>query len=61
MQIFELIGRGTTTRGIAEQLSLSVHTIESHREHIRLKLNLRNGTELLRQAVLWTLESSGLS
>jgi len=58
LQIFELIGRGNTTRAIAEQLHVSVHTIESHREKIRLKLNLRNGTELLQQAVLWTLEHS---
>ncbi len=57
LQIFELIGRGAGTRAIAAQLHLSVHTIESHREHIRAKLNLRNGTELLRRAVLWTLES----
>lgn len=57
LQIFELIGRGAGTRDIAAQLHLSVHTIESHREHIRAKLNLRNGTELLRRAVLWTLAS----
>lgn len=57
LQIFELIGRGAGTRAIAAQLHLSVHTVESHREHIRAKLNLRNGTELLRRAVLWTLES----
>lgn len=57
LQIFELIGRGAGTRAIATQLHLSVHTIESHREHIRAKLNLRNGTELLRRAVLWTLEN----
>jgi DNA-binding NarL/FixJ family response regulator len=57
LQIFELIGRGSGTRAIAAQLHLSVHTVESHREHIRAKLNLRNGTELLRRAVLWTLES----
>lgn len=57
LQIFELIGRGAGTRAIAGQLHLSVHTVESHREHIRAKLNLRNGTELLRRAVLWTLES----
>jgi DNA-binding NarL/FixJ family response regulator len=57
MQIFDLIGRGIGTRAIAEQLHLSVHTVESHRENIRTKLNLRNGTELLRQAMLWTLEN----
>ena len=55
MQVFELIGHGQGTREIAEQLHLSVHTIESHRENIRMKLGLRNGTELLRRAVSWAL------
>ncbi len=59
LQVFELIGRGAGTRAIATQLNLSVHTIESHREHIRAKLHLRNGAELVRRAVLWTLESRG--
>lgn len=57
LQVFERIGRGRTTREIAAELHLSVHTIESHRENIRLKLNLRNGTELQQQAVLWAIES----
>ncbi len=46
LQVFERIGRGRTTREIVLELHLSVHTVESHREKIRLKLNLRNGTEL---------------
>lgn len=58
LQVFELIGRGRATREIAAELRLSVHTIESHREKIRLKLNLRNGTELQQRAVLWALENS---
>ncbi|MBW4051800.1 MAG: response regulator transcription factor [Proteobacteria bacterium] len=58
LQVFERIGRGRATREIAAELHLSVHTIESHREKIRLKLNLRNGTELQQQAVLWALENS---
>jgi DNA-binding NarL/FixJ family response regulator len=57
LEIFELIGRGTSTRSIARKLALSVHTIETHREHIRAKLNLRNGTELMQRAVVWLLES----
>ncbi len=57
LQIFQLIGRGNGTRAIAEQLHLSVHTIESHREKIRVKLELRNGTELLQRAVQWMLEN----
>ena len=57
LQIFDLIGRGAVTRDIAARLGLSVHTIESHREHIRAKLGLRNGAELLRAAVIWTIDS----
>lgn len=57
LEIFELIGRGNSTRSIARRLSLSVHTIETHREHLRAKLNLSNGTELMQRAVVWLLES----
>ncbi len=59
MQVFSLIGRGHPTRKIAEQLHLSVHTIESHREKIRSKLELRTGAELVHNAVLWVLENTG--
>ena len=57
LQIFELIGRGGGTREIATQLGVSVHTVESHREHIRSKLGLRSGAELLRAAILWSIDS----
>ena len=56
LQVFQLIGQGRSTRSIAELLHLSVHTIETHRENIRRKLELRNGAELVQQAVLWNLE-----
>jgi DNA-binding NarL/FixJ family response regulator len=45
LEVFELIGRGKSTRSIAQKLHLSVHTIESHRENIRAKLSLQNGAE----------------
>lgn len=57
LEIFELIGRGKSTRAIADELHLSIHTIETHRENIRAKLKLRNGSELVRSAVQWVLES----
>lgn len=57
LQIFELIGRGMTTREIAEHLKLSVHTIETHRERIRAKLGLRNGAELTQRAIHWVIEN----
>jgi DNA-binding NarL/FixJ family response regulator len=57
LQIFQLVGRGKSTREIANELSVSVHTIDSHREHIRAKLDLRSGTELIQRAVQWHIEN----
>ncbi len=57
LQIFQLIGRGKSTREIARDLCVSVHTIDSHREHIRAKLDLRSGTELIQRAVQWHIEN----
>jgi DNA-binding NarL/FixJ family response regulator len=58
LEVFQLIGQGKSTRSIAKQLHLSVHTIDSHREKIRHKLNLANGAELTQRAVQWMLENS---
>jgi len=51
LEVFGLIGQGRGTRQIAEQLHLSVKTIESHRAHIKEKLNLNNATELVHRAI----------
>jgi len=53
LEVFELIGRGMTTRKIAEVLNLSMKTIETYRENIKIKLGLANSTELIRRAVQW--------
>lgn len=53
LQIFRLIGRGYGTRLIAETLHLSRKTIESHREHIKSKLGLKNGSDLIQRAIQW--------
>ena len=53
LEVFELIGRGNSTREIAEQLHLSVKTIETYRAHIKDKLQLRSGTELMQHAIHW--------
>jgi DNA-binding NarL/FixJ family response regulator len=57
IEIFEMIGQGMTTRGIAGKLELSPKTIETHREHIKEKLELKNTTELTKHAVQWVLET----
>ncbi len=53
LEVFHLLGEGNGTREIAEQLHLSVKTIESHRAGIKKKLNLKNATDLLQRAALW--------
>lgn len=53
LEVFCLIGQGHGTRQIAEELHLSIKTIESHRAHIKEKLNLRNATELVQHAIQW--------
>ena len=52
-EVFHLIGEGRGTRQIAEQLHLSVKTVEVHRLHIKEKLKLTNAPSLVRYAVRW--------
>lgn len=52
LEVFNLIGRGLRKREIAQQLGLSVNTIETHRAGIKKKLQLRSATELARLAFL---------
>jgi DNA-binding NarL/FixJ family response regulator len=54
LHVLELMGRGLGTRAIAEQLHISVKTVESYRARLKEKMNLRSGTELVRFAVRWT-------
>lgn len=53
LQVFEMIAQGRTTRLIAEQMAVSVKTVESYRARIKDKLGLENGAALTRKAVLW--------
>jgi len=55
MEIFRMIGQGQTSSAIANQLRLSTHTVDTHRENIKRKLGARNAAELYRQAVEWVL------
>lgn len=53
LEVVQSIGNGLSTREIAGALNVSVKTIESHRAHIKEKLNLKNATELVQFAVQW--------
>jgi DNA-binding NarL/FixJ family response regulator len=52
-EVFHLIGRGLTTRQIANQLNVSVKTVEVHRLHIKEKLHLEAGAALMHYAISW--------
>jgi DNA-binding NarL/FixJ family response regulator len=57
LEIFRMIGEGLTSGSIAERLILSPHTIDTHRENIKRKLDISNAAELSRAAVQWLLEN----
>lgn len=59
LEVFRLIGEGHGTRQIADQLHLSVKTIESYQAHIKEKLALRNARELVQHAIEWTVNLKG--
>jgi DNA-binding NarL/FixJ family response regulator len=50
-QILDYLGQGQASKQIANQLGLSVRTVESHRQNIRRKLNLAGQAELIKYAV----------
>jgi DNA-binding NarL/FixJ family response regulator len=54
LEAFDLIGRGLSTAMIAEQMNVSIKTIETYRSNIKTKLNLKDATDLIRFAATWT-------
>ena len=50
LQVFQLIGTGLPNREIASQLGISVKTVETFREKIKIKLGVRDSTALVAAA-----------
>lgn len=53
LTVFQLIGRGYSTSKIADELHLSVKTVETHRAHIKEKLQLSDAAQLSQFAAQW--------
>jgi DNA-binding NarL/FixJ family response regulator len=51
LEVLRLLGQAFSTRQIAQQLHLSVKTIESHRAHLKEKLHLKTGGDLIEYAL----------
>ncbi len=51
LEVFRLIGEAHGTRQIAEDLHVSVKTVESYQAHIKEKLSLRSARGLMQHAM----------
>jgi DNA-binding NarL/FixJ family response regulator len=56
LEVLRLTGQGKDNRAIAQELHISLKTVDTHRGHIKEKLGLKNGTELIHYAVRWVGE-----
>jgi DNA-binding NarL/FixJ family response regulator len=56
LEVLRLIGEGVKTCDVAERLHLSIKTVETHRDRIKKKLELKDSVELIRRAVIWVNE-----
>jgi DNA-binding NarL/FixJ family response regulator len=60
LQVFSLIGKGFGTIEIASRFNLSTKTIDTHKEHIKLKLHCNTSLELRQLAIEWSNNSVSL-
>ncbi|MEO8352558.1 MAG: response regulator transcription factor [Chthoniobacteraceae bacterium] len=58
LEVFELLGCGRSSKEIAQELHLSVKTVDTHRAHIKEKLQLRSVPEMIQRAVQWVEHES---
>jgi DNA-binding NarL/FixJ family response regulator len=56
LEVLQLLGKGHSTRSIADTLHLSVKTIETHRAHIKEKLGFHDSEDMVRFAIDWVAQ-----
>jgi DNA-binding NarL/FixJ family response regulator len=61
LEVFELIGRGRTTREISNCLHLGMSTVDTYRARIKTKLHLENSGQLYHEAIRWVSEGEAAS
>ena len=59
LEVFQLLGRGHSTRQIADHLHVGFKTVQAYSARIKEKLKLANATELLRAAMHWHEQQAG--
>ncbi|HWX19555.1 MAG TPA: response regulator transcription factor [Candidatus Binatia bacterium] len=58
LEVFRLLGQGKGTRQIAQDLSVTITTINSFRNRIKEKLHLKSATEVMLHAIQWSREEA---
>lgn len=53
LEVFDLLGRGRTTREIGARLRVGLTTVDTYRARIKEKLQLENGARLFAEASRW--------
>lgn len=53
LEVFRQFGLGLTTAEVADAMTVSPKTIETHRVHIKQKLGIRTTNEFIQRATLW--------
>ena len=53
LEVFQMLGQGTSTSAIAEKLSLSVKTVQMYVARAKEKFGVTSARELMREAVRW--------
>jgi DNA-binding NarL/FixJ family response regulator len=58
LEVFRMLGQGKGTRQIAQELDLTIPTIQSFRNRIKEKLHLKTAPELVLRAISWVQSGS---
>lgn len=58
LEVFRMLGQGKGVRQIAEELGLTIPTINSFRNRIKEKMKLNSSTEVMLHAIHWSREES---
>ncbi len=57
MEVYMMLGHGYSTKRIADELHLSSKTVDSHKEHIKEKLDITDNNSLIQRAVIWMMSN----
>jgi DNA-binding NarL/FixJ family response regulator len=60
LQVFRMLGQGKAVRLIAEEMSVTIPTVNSFRNRIKEKLNLKSSTEVMLKAIQWVQDQTPL-